>query len=301
MKSLKQIESEWSYEGAVERLKPMVVHWVKRTLEVARELYIANKKLSNSGYRSDLTSSQMRRGSEVQGDLTSCQVARSSAENNLTLCTHAQGSAGQFHTFKDFCSAIGISYRTALKWVSLYDPDKDYLLTMEEYIDERVKELDAFYESVRKKREKIAGYIPEAKDINLKWNRNIVAWTEAVERKFDEWLIAKGYKDIDPNKVLSLPSPASEDYDEFGLFGFEYLDSLAKKCTKKVSGEGAKEYLNMTKEYGPRIPRGVDTRNILRIPVIVEAEFDDLDTFQKRETAKVLSEIIMKLALEEKK
>ena len=179
--------------------------------------------------------------------------------------------------------------------------DKDYLLTEKEYKDERTKELDAFYESVRKKREKIAGYIPEAKDINLKWNRNIVAWTEAVERKFDEWLIAKGYKDIDPNKVLSLPSPASEDYDEFGLFGFEYLDSLAKKCTKKVSGEGAKEYLNMTKEYGPRIPRGVDTRNILRIPVIVEAEFDDLDMFQKKETAKVLSEIIMKLALEEKK
>ena len=287
MKSLKQIESEWSYEGAVERLKPMVVHWVKRTLEVARELYIANKMLSHHGVRTDLTSCQMVQGSED--------------DNGLTLCTYAQSSPGQFRTFKDFCSAIGISYRTAQKWISLYDSDRDYLLTMEEYIDERVKELDAFYESVRKKREKIAGYIPEAKDINLKWNRNIVAWTEAVERKFDEWLIAKGYKDIDPNKVLSLPSPASEDYDEFGLFGFEYLDSLAKKCTKKVSGEGAKEYLNMTKEYGPRIPRGVDTRNILRIPVIVEAEFDDLDTFQKRETAKVLSEIIMKLALEEKK
>ena len=57
----------------------------------------------------------------------------------------------------------------------------------------------------------------------------------------------------------------------------------------------------MTKEYGPRIPKGVDTRNILRIPVIVEAEFDDLDTFQKKETAKVLSEIILKIGLEEKK
>ena len=300
MKSLKQIESEWSYEGAVERLKPMVVHWVKRTLEVARELYIANKKLSNSGYRSDLTSSQMRRGSEVQGDLTSCQVARSSAENNLTLCTHAQGSAGQFHTFKDFCSAIGISYRTALKWISLYDPDRDYLLTTEEYIDEKAKELNAFYESVRKKREKIAGYIPEAKDIDLRWNRNMTSWTDTVEVRFQAWLVDKGYKDLDPSKLLPA-APASEDYDEFGLFGFEYLDSLAKKCTRKVSGEGAKEYLNMIKEYGPRIPKGVDTRNILRIPVIVEAEFDDLDTFQKRETAKVLSEIILKLGWEEKK
>ena len=53
MKSLKQIESEWSYEGAVERLKPMVVHWVKRTLEVARELYIANKMVLHGKLRDE--------------------------------------------------------------------------------------------------------------------------------------------------------------------------------------------------------------------------------------------------------
>lgn len=302
MKELEKLEAGWSYKEAVERVKPMVVNWAKKTLEVARELYIANKALSHHGVRTDLTSSKFGRSS---GNIKNLTYAKSGTgfnkAENLTSCQMAQGSDEQFHTFKDFCESVDIPHSTAQSWLVLYDPDKDYLLTTEEYKDERTKELDAFYESVRKKREKIAGYIPEAKDINLKWNRNIVAWTEAVERKFDEWLIAKGYKDIDPNKVLSLPSPASEDYDEFGLFGFEYLDSLAKKCTKKVSGEGAKEYLNMTKEYGPRIPRGVDTRNILRIPVIVEAEFDDLDTFQKRETAKVLSEIIMKLALEEKK
>lgn len=210
------------------------------------------------------------------------------------------GSSNIVHTFKEFCATVGISYNTANRWLALYDPDKDYLLTTEEYKDERTKELDSFYESVRKKREKIAGYIPEAKDINLKWNRNITSWTDTMEGKFQAWLVDKGYEDLDPSKLLPA-APASEDYDEFGLFGFEYLDSLAKKCTKKVSGEGAKEYLNMTKEYGPRIPKGVDTRNILRIPVIVEAEFDDLNTFQKKETAKVLSEIILKLGLEEKK
>ena len=303
MKSLEQLEKEWSFDSAVERIKPMAESWAKKTYEIARELYIANKKLSNSGYRSDLKESTCAKsgtGLENEEALTCCIDAQGSEEaNGETSSMCRQGYDDQFHTFKDFCEAVKVPYSTAQKWISLYDPDKDYLLTTEEYKDERTKELDAFYESVRKKREKIAGYIPESKDINLKWNRNIVAWTDAVERKFDEWLIAKGYKDIDPDKVLSLP--ASEDYDEFGLFGFEYLDSLAKKCTKKVSGEGAKEYLNMTKEYGPRIPKGVDTRNILRIPVIVEAEFDDLDTFQKRETAKVLSEIIMKLALEEKK
>lgn len=301
MKDLEKLEAEWTYDSAVEKLKPMVINWAKKTLEVARELYIANKKLSNSGYRSDLTSSQMRLGSEEQVDLTSCKITRSSeGATALTCCMNTIGSSNIVHTFKEFCATVGISYNTANRWLALYDPDKDYLLTTEEYKDERTKELDAFYESVRKKREKIAGYIPEAKDIKLKWNRNITAWTDTVEGRFQAWLVDKGYKDLDPSKLLPA-APASEDYDEFGLFGFEYLDSLARKCTKKVSGEGAKEYLNMTKEYGPRIPRGVDTRNILRIPVIVEAEFDDLDTFQKRETAKVLSEIIMKLALEEKK
>ena len=301
MKDLEKLEAEWSYDSAVEKLKPMVINWAKKTLEVARELYIANKKLSNSGYRSDLTSSQMRQGSGTQGDLTLCNFARSSEDvTALTCCMDTIGSSNIVHTFKEFCATVGISYNTANRWLALYDPDKDYLLTTEEYKDERTKELDSFYESVRKKREKIAGYIPEAKDINLKWNRNITSWTDTMEGKFQAWLVDKGYEDLDPSKLLPA-APASEDYDEFGLFGFEYLDSLAKKCTKKVSGEGAKEYLNMTKEYGPRIPKGVDTRNILRIPVIVEAEFDDLNTFQKKETAKVLSEIILKLGLEEKK
>ena len=301
MKDLEKLEAEWSYDSAVEKLKPMVINWAKKTLEVARELYIANKKLSNSGYRSDLISPQMRRGSGELDDLTCAHLSIGSSESDgVTLSICGQGSNEQPCTFKDFCDAVGIPYSTARRWLVLYDPDKDYLLTTEEYKDERTKELDAFYESVRKKREKIAGYIPEAKDINLKWNRNITSWTDTMEGRFQAWLVDKGYEDLDPTKLLPA-APASEDYDEFGLFGFEYLDSLAKKCTKKVSGEGAKEYLNMTKEYGPRIPRGVDTRNILRIPVIVEAEFDDLDTFQKRETAKVLSEIIMKLALEEKK
>lgn len=299
MKDLEKLEAEWSYKEAVERVKPMVVNWAKKTLEVARELYIANKALSHHGVRTDLISTKFGQSVQNENGLTSCKFARSSeAEEDLTFGNFAAGS--DIKTFKDFCMAIGLSIRTAQSWLVLYDPDKDYLLTTEEYKDERTKELDSFYESVRKKREKIAGYIPEAKDINLKWNRNITSWTDTMEGRFQAWLVDKGYEDLDPSKLLPA-APASEDYDEFGLFGFEYLDSLAKKCTKKVSGEGAKEYLNMIKEYGPRIPRGVNTRNILRIPVIVEAEFDDLDTFQKKETAKVLSEIILKLALEEKK
>lgn len=301
MKDLEKLEAEWTYDSAVEKLKPMVINWAKKTLEVARELYIANKKLSNSGYRSDLISPQMRRGSGELNDLTCAHLSIGSDNLSSLTCVPAdKGYNEQPCTFKDFCDAVGIPYSTARRWLALYDPDKDYLLTTEEYKDERTKELDAFYESVRKKREKIAGYIPEAKDIDLKWNRNITAWTDTVEGRFQAWLVNKGYKDLDPSKLLPA-APVPDDYDEFGLFGFEYLDSLAKKCTKKVSGEGAKEYLNMTKEYGPRIPKGVDTRNILRIPVIVEAEFDDLDTFQKKETAKVLSEIILKIGLEEKK
>ena len=301
MKSIEQLEKEWSFDSAVERIKPMAESWAKKTYEIARELYIANKKLSNSGYRSDLKELTSAKSGQGSGALTSCKSAQGSEEaNGETSSMCRQGYDDQFYTFKDFCEAVKVPYRTAQKWISLYDPDKDYLLTTEEYKDERTKELDSFYESVRKKREKIAGYIPEAKDINLKWNRNITSWTDTVEGRFQAWLVDKGYKDLDPSKLLPA-APASEDYDEFGLFGFEYLDSLAKKCTKKVSGEGAKEYLNMTKEYGPRIPKGVDTRNILRIPVIVEAEFDDLDTFQKKETAKVLSEIILKIGLEEKK
>ena len=284
MKRLEQLESGWSYDNAIERVKPMVANWAKKTLEVARELYVAHKELSNQGYRSDLI-----------------KITSAKSGNNLELCDPL--TSGQMdrsydiRSVSDFCSAVGIAMTTAKRWLALYDPDKDYLLTTEEYKDARTKELDDFYESVRKNREKIAGFIPEPKDINLKWNRNIVAWTEAVEGRFQMWLVEKGYKDLDDSKLIAPPNPLMDEYGQYGLFGFDYLDSLAKKCTQCVSPE---DFYRLTTEYGGRLPKGVDSRDILRIPVIVKAEFDDLDEFQRKETARVLSEIILKLGLEDK-
>ena len=138
MKDLEKLEAEWSYDSAVEKLKPMVINWAKKTLEVARELYIANKKLSNSGYRSDLISPQMRRGSRELDDLTCAHLSIGSDNLSSLTCVPAdKGSNEQPCTFKDFCDAVGIPYSTARRWLVLYDPDKDYLLTTEEYRDER--------------------------------------------------------------------------------------------------------------------------------------------------------------------
>ena len=282
MKNLEKLESEWSYDDAIERVKPMVINWAKKTLEVARELYVANKKLSHHGTRTDLTSSKVGRSS--------------SNEKNIVTCSDIQNSS--IRTFKEFCKMVGIPHSTAQSWLVLYDPDKDDLLTTEEYKDVRTKELDDFYESIRKKREKIAGYIPEPKDIDLKWNRNIVAWTDAVEGRFQMWLVEKGYKELNDSKLIAPSNPLVDEYGQYGLFGFDYLDSLAKKCTERVSPEA---FFELTTEYERRLPKGVDTRDILRIPVIVKAEFEDLDEFQRKETARVLSEIILKLGLEEKK
>lgn len=114
----------WKYEDSVEAVKPLVALYNKVSLDLVRELYAAREALSNSGFRTDLTSAQMSQGS---------------------------------YTWSGYCSEIGIPYATAKRWLALYSPQEDKLYTPEE-MDQKLEEL---FQKIRKMRLKEYGWSPD--------------------------------------------------------------------------------------------------------------------------------------------
>lgn len=108
----------WDYDESVSIAKHFYEVLQKNHLDLVRELFAANQALSNPGYRSDLTSSQMRRGP-------------------------------QFRTWEGYLEAVGIARPTAHRWLQLYDSEEDRLLSMDEFkarkfleFEELIRELE---------------------------------------------------------------------------------------------------------------------------------------------------------------
>lgn len=306
MKSLVKKEENWEYMQAVEDLRPVVKSWAKKTLEVARALYVAHEKLSHPGYRKDLEPSgtcvHVDTGhtdgepcKNVEGnDKNATWAHLSSGPTDIGLCKDITTDP-ESKSFKDFCNDVGIPYSTAKRWVSLYDPDKDRVLELAELKEYKEAELNTLFETVRKHRGKEPGWKPEKELESLTWNKNIIAWTDKVESLYQAWLIEKGYSKIDPEKFISSPNPVVNKYGQFGLFSFDYLNGLAERCTKRVEGKGAEEYFARCQTYKSRIPEGVEVNTVMRIPVIVEASLETLSDEQRKKTAKLLAEMILQL------
>lgn len=329
MKSLAKQEENWEYKQAVENLRPVVKSWTKKTLEVARALYIAHEKLSCSGYRKDLEASgtwgQLASGptdgglcKNVEDDDKNATWAHLSsgptdvglhknikAGEEIVTCVHVDtGPTGvglckdittdtESKSFKDFCNDVGIPYTTARRWVSLYDPDKDRVLELVELKEYKETELNTLFETVRKHRGKEPGWKPEKELESLTWNKNIIAWTDKVESLYQSWLIQNKYVQINPTKVLSEAPPVVSKYGQYGLFSYDYLDSLASKCKERTEGDAAVDYVQMCNKYKERIPSGIEVNDVMRIPVIVEASLEKIEGSNKKEVLKLLSEILL--------
>ncbi|MDR2049321.1 MAG: hypothetical protein LBP69_07680 [Treponema sp.] len=102
---LTEVIARWNFDKAVERLRPKIQRWGTLTVELARELYIAQKYLNGQkGQRKD-----------------------PEAEDYIR------------YTWSDFCDAIGMSRQTANSYIrrflpaELTDNGEDRLLSPEEF------------------------------------------------------------------------------------------------------------------------------------------------------------------------
>lgn len=272
----KAVAKTWDYDSAVAELKPLVVSWQKKTLEIVRLLYRANQELANPGYRSDLTE-------ECKASLpTSCQMAQGSNEI-LTLDPP--------QTFVDFCEDIGLPKRTVYNWLALYDAKEDRLLTKDEAKERALQIRDALFEDVRRHRN--AGeedWEPE------KWNQSL-------ENQYQAWLVEKGYSriQIDPHYYDKLVGPEEEDdglYD-FGIMSRSFIHDIGVRATKRMSGDNAVKFDTTARRYSARIPSGVNPHEVMRIPELGMAALELFPPETRRQIAIVAAEAFRDLALEE--
>ncbi len=260
---VKLLMSDWDYDKAVALAKPLAKDWAKKTVEMARLLYIAKLHTENSGYRSDLESKE---------NLPTSTTCSKGSENSSTE---------KIHSFADFCSAIGIPYSTANSWVDCYDPDKDYLLTRKEYTEAKKLELDTFYEDITEMRETDPGYVP--KDIDLKWSRKF-KWSET---QYQKWLTARNFspssKDIEPAFISR-----DAKIQEFGLWNTEFILDLQQKC-QDITHDKAERFADYVAAYKEATPSGITSRELMRIPVIVEAVLSPLSPEGRKKCLGMLS------------
>ena len=243
---LKKLMTDWDYDKAVALARPIAEDWKKRTIEMARILYIANEQLNKKGKRTDL------------------------ALKDSTKCNVALGSANKTPTWEDFCIEIGLPIRTAYDWLACYDPDKDLLLSHSEYKEARQLELTTLYEDVYAKRKKDEGYVPEK--LSLKWNRKQTKWSET---KFQKW-VAEKEQTVQGEAIANLVPDRYSKVTRFGLWTIDYMMELRDRCEELTLGARARRFSDLVNAYAPKMPKSIDSRSFMRAAVLVEGVLSSL-------------------------
>lgn len=228
---------QWEFAESVKVSRKHLNALQKSNLELVRELHIARSKLSNPGYRSDLTSGQLSRG---------------------------------LQTWESYCEEVGLVKRTADRWLSLFDPEADRLLTIEEFKARKIVE----FESLIKELEASVG-----KPID--WRPD--GWSTACENYYRDKL--KG------QKLLEIAQ--RDRFEQAELFGQEYLASLSNHFDV-ASPEEILEFGRLCEDLKPYAVKAVPVQKQARVVKLVEAALAEFQPAVRGEVAKFLAETIVR-------
>ena len=256
------LTSKWNYDSFVALGKANFKLLGRAQIELIRVLYRANMELSQAGFRSDkklykndITSSQMGQGSEP------------------------------IHTFREFCEEIGISKTTAYRWLEAYDSEHDRLYTP--------MELRQLKESAKESAEDKRFFEVHEHRANGEPNWKPADWDKMDEIVYEQWLERKGYKKSPDIKLAPQLPPMVNKYGQFGLFSADYLDSLNSGCIRETQGDGAIKFSNLCDKYEKSVPKGIQPRDVMRIPVMVKVALENLPAEARKESARLVAEIIL--------
>ena len=238
-----------SYKNFVEYGKVLIGRIERNQLELARLCYRANQEFGGQGKRNDLVSANLSTGGQV----------------------------ANIHTFRSFCSDIGISKSYGYKVIAAYNAADDRLYTKEEMKEMVAEAWDSLCRDIHHHRthgEPL--WKPE------KWN-------DTLEFRYEQWLEMHGYKPrmkVDPS-ILNDAGFFQTGYPSFGPFTFEFLDTVGHYCLAETSGENAIRYFNMCERWKSRLPSGVKPQEVFRIPVLVKGAIAQLPP-ESRKAATIL-------------
>jgi len=257
----------WKYEDSVETVKPLVALYNKVSLDLVRELYAAREALSSSGFRSDLTSDQMARGS---GPVKMGENSTSDEDSVKTKGINLVTNVTRFHTFKDYLDEVGINKMTANRWLALYSPQEDKLYTPEE-MDQKLEEL---FQKIRKMRLKEYGWSPEG-------------WTEAMERKYKKWLTLQTTQE----------SIQDSGFSQAELFSREYFNLLARQMQDAPTPAEIIRFNDLCDAYSGKVTNVVKIEDQITIVQVVEKALSLFSADKRPLVARSIASIIQDLSM----
>ncbi|MDD4083377.1 MAG: hypothetical protein PHD05_08360 [Sphaerochaetaceae bacterium] len=236
----------WTYEDSVEECKTLVKIHTKVTLDLVKKLAIMRERLSQQGFRSDkqtyITSTQMG-----QGYIRTIQ-----------------------HTWEEFLRDVGLPKSTVNRWLLLFDPKEDRMLTQDEFkarkfaeFEELIKELEA---SVGK---------PE------QWRPD--GWSTACENYYKTKIRERKYLDI----------AKRERFEAAELFDKEYLSSLSAQIDYG-SPEEILEFGKLCETIKPFAVKAVPVNKQARVLKLVETALNEFQPAVRKDVARFVAEMLVR-------
>lgn len=250
-KELIKPQNEWNYEIAVESGKRLVGQFQHICLDLVRELYQARKALVNQGYRSDLPVSIYRNNFGPNGP-----------------------RLGQPHSWEEYLIDIQLPFTTAKRWLKLYIPDEDRLLT----VDELKAQVEQRYQDGLKQ---ILAHTGEPD-----WRPN--DWPLAFESRYKAYvleeerqrrLMQKNYAQIPVNQQLSL-------FDE------PYLMRLGERVQRYNTD--IVEYQDFCMKVKPEACPKVPIQKQVNVYKLVKAALEDFEPTVRPDVARFVAELTVR-------
>ena len=249
-----QVLEPWSYERSVETSRVLVKAFRKVSLDLVRELHAAREALSNSGFRTDMK-----------------------AKNRIPDASNADllPFGSRLHTFKDYLSDIGLSETTAFRWLALYVPDEDRLLTPEEM----KQRIEARYQELKSE---LVSHIGDPS-----WRPD--GWTQPFENRYQKELRERHLD------VIAQVTSFDEYMDEggqFWLFDQPYLETLSERISSYNTDLVA--YQKLCTRYKKDARQDVDIRKQVSIFQLTKAALEDISELARPEVARFVAELLIK-------
>ena len=248
-----QVLKPWNYEKSVETGKALVLAFRKVSLDLVRELYMAHEALSCQGYRSDRN--------------------RIIDASNANFGPNGPKLAPQ--TWEGYCEAIGLPLTTAKRWLALYIPQEDRLLTVEEAKDL----LEQRYQELRKL---VVEHIGDSS-----WRPE--GWIKPFETRYQKELRAAELERI-------ARADEFDNYiDEGGqiwLFDQPYLETLAERI--RSYNVNTASYKILCETFENESQKDVNIRKQMSIFQLTKAALEDISEAARPGVTRFVAEMLMR-------
>ena len=237
-----QVLEPWNYQKSVETAKSLVKAFRKVGLDLVRELYAAHEALSNPGFRSDLSSNEPRLKPQ---------------------------------TWEQYCDDIELPLSTAKRWLALYIPQEDRLLTVEEAKDL----LEQRYQELRKL---VVEHIGDSS-----WRPE--GWIKPFETRYQKELRAAELERI-------ARADEFDNYiDEGGqiwLFDQPYLETLAERI--RSYNVNTASYKILCETFENESQKDVNIRKQMSIFQLTKAALEDISEAARPGVTRFVAEMLMR-------